>query len=115
MTRIDSANCRVYGGKSDEDINVHNQHTVTRLKMVSLCVFMLEAFKHKGHCVVMDSDYMGDDMCLIGRENWGTCWYGGNLSNRILWRWSVPVPVKADEIVIGSHDSLFSTNTTQSN
>jgi hypothetical protein len=27
---------RVYGGKSDEDSNVHNQHTVTKLKMVSL-------------------------------------------------------------------------------
>jgi hypothetical protein len=26
----------VYGGKGDEDINVHNEHTATKLKMVSL-------------------------------------------------------------------------------
>jgi hypothetical protein len=27
---------RVYGGKSDEDINIHNPHTISKLKMVSL-------------------------------------------------------------------------------
>jgi hypothetical protein len=57
----------VYGGKDDEDINVHNPHTVTKLKMVSLYNFMLESFKDKGHCVVMDSAYyMGDAMCQVG-------------------------------------------------
>ena len=39
--------------------------------MVSLYNFMLESFKHKGHCVVMDSAYMGDAMCQVGREVWG--------------------------------------------
>jgi hypothetical protein len=44
------------GGKSDdEDINTHNEHTATKLKMVSLYDLMLHPFKHKGHCVVMDS------------------------------------------------------------
>jgi hypothetical protein len=61
---------RVYGGKSDEDINVHNEHTATKLKMVSLYNLMLHPFKHKGHCVVMDSAYMGDDMCQVGQEEW---------------------------------------------
>jgi hypothetical protein len=59
---------RMYGGKVDEYANVHNQHTITKLKMVSLYDFMLEPFKHKGHCVVMDSTYMGDAMCQVGHE-----------------------------------------------
>jgi hypothetical protein len=65
---------RVYGGRSDQDINRHNRHTVTKLKMVSfLYDFMLESFKtkHKGNCVVMDSAYMGDAMCQVGRIEWG--------------------------------------------
>jgi hypothetical protein len=61
---------RVYGGKSDEDINVHNEHTATKLKMVSLYNLMLHPFKEKGHCVVMDSAYMGDAMCQVGQEEW---------------------------------------------
>ena len=32
---------------------------------------MLESFKHKGHCVVMDSACMGNAMCQVGREVWG--------------------------------------------
>jgi hypothetical protein len=62
---------RVYGGKSDEDINVHNEHTATKLKMVSLYNLMLHPFKHRGHCVVMDSACMGDAMCQVGRAEWG--------------------------------------------
>ena len=46
---------RTYGGKTDEDMNKRNEHTVTKLKMVSLYDFMLDPFKNKGHCVVMDS------------------------------------------------------------
>jgi hypothetical protein len=60
------------GGKGDEDINVNSEHTIIKLKVVSLYNFMLliEPFKHKGHCVVMDSVYMGDTMCQVGREEW---------------------------------------------
>jgi hypothetical protein len=59
-------------------INVHNEHMVTKLKMVSLYNFMLDPFKNKGHCVVMDYAYMSDAMCQVGREEWkinmiGTC------------------------------------------
>ena len=69
---------RVYGGKYDQDIDRHNKNTVTKLKMVSLYDFMLDPFKHNGHCVVMDSAYMSDAMCQVGREEWkinmvGTC------------------------------------------
>jgi hypothetical protein len=76
---------RVYGGKSDEDIDVHNPHTVNKLKMVSLYDFMLESFKHKGHCVVMDSTYyiMGDAMCQVGlEEEWGINMVGTVQSSR---------------------------------
>jgi hypothetical protein len=61
---------RTYDGKGDQDINMHNCHTVTKLKMVSLYNFMLDPFKHNGHCVVMDSTYMSDAMCPVGREKW---------------------------------------------
>jgi hypothetical protein len=62
---------RVYGGKGNEDINMHNEHTATKLKMVSLYDLMLDPFKHVGHCVVMNSAYMGDAMCQVGRAEWG--------------------------------------------
>jgi hypothetical protein len=63
----------VVKGKADQDINGHNPHTVTKLKMVSLSDFMFDPFKHNGH-----SAYMSDDMCQVGREEWkinmvGTC------------------------------------------
>jgi hypothetical protein len=62
---------RVYGGKGDEDINIYNEHTATKLKMVSLYDLMLDPFKGVGHCVVMDSAYMEDAMCQVGRAEWG--------------------------------------------
>jgi hypothetical protein len=69
---------RVYGGKYDEDIDRHNTNTVTKLKMVSLYDFVLDPFKHNGHCVVIDLAYMSDAMCQVEREEWkinmvGTC------------------------------------------
>ena len=32
---------------------------------------MLQPWKGRGHCCVMDSVYMGNAMCLVGREEWG--------------------------------------------
>ena len=31
---------------------------------------MMDPFKGKGHCVKMDSSYMGDIMALFGRNEW---------------------------------------------
>jgi hypothetical protein len=73
---------RVYGGKSDQDINVHNEHTATKLKIVSLYNLMLHPFKHKGHCVVMDSAYVGDAMCQVSRAEWGMNMVGTVQSSR---------------------------------
>jgi hypothetical protein len=62
----------------DEDINKCNPHMATKLKMASLFDSMIDSFKNKGHYVVMDSAYMSDAMCLVGRNVWlfnfvGTC------------------------------------------
>jgi hypothetical protein len=88
---------------------VHNPPTVTKLKMVSLYDFMLYPFEHNGHCVVMDSAYMRDAMCQVGREEWkinmvGTCQtdrYGAGPLGKAAY-------TGADkEIVINSHESLL--------
>ena len=62
--------CRVYGGKSDEDLSKQHNNTATTQKWVNLFDEMLDAFKGKGHCVTMDSAYMGDIMAQIGHEEW---------------------------------------------
>jgi hypothetical protein len=99
----------VYGGKYDEDIDRHNINTVTKLKMVSLYDFMLDPFKHNGHCVVMDSAYMSGAMCQVGREEWkinmvGTCqtdWCGAGPLGKIAYTG------KDMEISINRHESLL--------
>jgi hypothetical protein len=70
--------------------------------MVSLYNFMLESFKHKGRCVVMDSAYMGDAICQVGLEEWGI-----NMVGTCQTDWCAAA-VKAKETVIGSLMSLFS-------
>ena len=72
-------------------INIVSMYTVTKLKMVSLYDFMLDPFKHKGYCVVMDSAYMRDAMCQVGREEWkinmvGTCQTDHNVVPALLGR-----------------------------
>ena len=57
---------RAYGGKTDEDLDTKHQNTATLQKWVNLYGIMLDKFKGKGHCVTMDSAYMGDIMTLIG-------------------------------------------------
>ena len=42
--------------------------TVTTQKNVTLLDIFLDAFKRKGHCVTMDSAYMGDTIDQIGQE-----------------------------------------------
>ena len=57
---------RTYGGKDDQDMDVHNPHTATKLEVVLLYDFMRHPFKHNGYCVVVDSAYMGDAMAQVG-------------------------------------------------
>ena len=98
---------RVYGGKANQDINLRKCHTVTKLKMISLYDFMPKSFKHKGHCDVMDSAYMGDTMCQVGREVWGITMVGTCQSDRTGACALEKADIKAKEIVIGSNESLM--------
>ena len=74
--------CRVYGGKSDEDLNHKHCNTDKTQKWVNLYDELLDAFKGAGHCVTMDSAYMGDVMVQIGRDEWLVNMVGTAQSNR---------------------------------
>ena len=70
--------CRVYGGKHDEDLNVTHPNTASTQKWVNLYNEMLHDFKDKGMCVTLDSAYSGDILFQIARDVWsinmvGTC------------------------------------------
>ena len=86
--------CRVFGGKTDEDLNRWHENTATLQKWIVLYNEMLGAFKGKGHCVTMDSAYMGDIMATIGRLEWKVNMVGTAQSNR----------VGADDATIKKHD-----------
>jgi hypothetical protein len=60
----------VFGGATDEDLGKQNENTITTQKWVNLLSLMLNDFKNNGHCVTMDSAYMGDIMAMIGRDMW---------------------------------------------
>ena len=61
---------RVCGGKNDGDLNRRHPNTASVLKFVTLCSIILNSFRGKGHCLVVDSAHMGDAMALIGRHEW---------------------------------------------
>ena len=75
---------RVYGGKTDEDLNTKHQNTTTFQKWVNLYDIMVDNFKGEGHCVTMDSAYTGDIMALIGHHEWKTDMVGTAQENRTL-------------------------------
>ncbi len=62
-------------------------------KWVNLLDHMLHAFKGNGHCVTMDSAYMGNIMAMIGRDVWKidmvgmaqTNRTGADVANKISW------------------------------
>jgi hypothetical protein len=60
----------VFGGATDGDLGKDNENTVTTQKWVNLLLLMLNSFKNNGHCITMDSAYMGDIMAMIGRNMW---------------------------------------------
>jgi hypothetical protein len=97
----------VYGGKGDEDINIHNERNATKLKMVSLYDLMLDTFKGVGHCVVMDSAYMGDAMCQVGQAEWGINMVGTVQSSRTGGGRLGKAAIKAKKIEKGTHESLL--------
>ena len=73
---------RAYGGKTYEDLNINHNNTATLQKWVNLYDVMLENFKGKGHCVTIDSAYMGDIVALIDRHEWKVNMLGTTQENR---------------------------------
>jgi hypothetical protein len=60
------------GGATVRDLDKMNDNTVTTQKWVNmlLLLLMLDSFKNNGHCITMDSAYMGDIMVMIRRGVW---------------------------------------------
>ena len=52
----------MYGGKTDEDLNVTHCNTANMQKWVNIFDKLINEFKGDGHCVTMDSAYMRDIM-----------------------------------------------------
>ena len=75
--------------------------------MVFLYDLMIHPYKHKGHCVVMDSAYMGDDMCQVGREEWGINMVGTVQSSRTGGGKLGKLAIKEGELEKGIHKSLL--------
>ncbi len=50
----------------DEDLQHPHVNVATMQKWVNLMLIILDDFKGKGHCITMDSAYMGDIMAQIG-------------------------------------------------
>ncbi|OEU07069.1 hypothetical protein FRACYDRAFT_252180 [Fragilariopsis cylindrus CCMP1102] len=96
---------RVYGGQFDEDIPEINDYG--KYKMISLYDLMLDPFKHKGHCVVMDSAYMSDAMCQVGREEWKINMVGTCQTNRTGAGSLGKATVAARGIKVGTHQSVM--------
>ncbi len=61
---------RTYGGKTDEDLCQKTAHTGTTQKWVNLLDEVLHDYKGKGHCVTMDSAYMGNILAQVGHYEW---------------------------------------------
>ena len=98
---------RVYGGKHDGDMNTRHPNTATLLKFVTLYSIMLNSFMGRGHCLVMDSAYMGDVMALIGLHIWHINMVGTVQANRTGGGKKGMEDLSKKVIKKGSYESLF--------
>ena len=64
---------------------------------------LLDGYKRHGHCVMMDSAYMGDVMAQIGRDEWKINMVGTAQSNRT----RANVKNIIDKLKIGTYKSHF--------
>jgi hypothetical protein len=92
-----------FGGKTDEDLQSCHVNVATTQKWVNLQSILLDDFKGKGHCVTMDSAYMGDIMAQIGREEWMMNMVGTAQSNRT----GANVKDVIDKMKVGTYESCF--------
>jgi hypothetical protein len=72
----------VFGRATDEDLAKQSENTVTTQKWVNLLSLMLNDFKNNGHCITMDSVYMGDITAMIGHDVWRINMVGTAQANR---------------------------------
>jgi hypothetical protein len=61
---------QTFGGKTSKDLQSRHVNIVATQKWVNLMSVLLNNFKGKGHCVTMDSAYMGDIIAQIGCKEW---------------------------------------------
>jgi len=94
---------RTYGGASDKSLCVKRNDTVTTQKFVTLLDTFLDAFKGKGHCVTMDSAYMGDTIGQIGREGWKINMVGTAQTNCT----GAPAAADVHKLKVGTYESIF--------
>ena len=78
-------------------------NAATTQKWVNLMSVLLDDFKGKGHCVTMDSAYMGDIMAQIGHEEWKMNMVGTAQSNRT----GANVKDVIDKMKVGTYESCF--------
>jgi hypothetical protein len=67
----------------DEDLQHLHVNIATTQKWVNLMPINLDNLKGKGHCITMDSAYMGNIMAQIGREGWQLNMVGTSQSHRL--------------------------------
>jgi len=82
---------------------VKRNDTVTTQNFVTLLDTFLNAFKGKGHCVTMDSAYMGDTMGQIGREEWKINMVGTAQTNRT----GAPAAADVQKLKVGTYESIL--------
>ena len=61
---------RTYGGKTNEDLCKTTDHTGMTQKWINHLDKVLDDYKGKGHCVTMDSAYMGYILAKVGHYKW---------------------------------------------
>ena len=107
---------RAFGGKTDMDMNKQHPNLTELGKSVTLYSIMLKPFFGRGHCLVMDSAYMGDSMALIGRHIWKI-----NMVGTVQTKRTAGGDVYCDDLQekrtmklqIGSYDSRFYQHATE--
>ncbi len=82
MLALYKLHVRVFGGKTDGNLGHHQDNTSGIQKWVNLLDHMLHALKGNGHCMTMDSVYMGNIMAMISRDVWKINMVGTAQPNR---------------------------------
>ena len=94
---------RTFGGKTDNNLQSRHINVVMMHTWVNFVSPLLDNFKGKGHCVTMDSAYMGDIMAQIGQEEWKMNMVGTAQSNQT----GANLKDTIDKMKVGTYKSCF--------